>query len=342
MNQPTDQTGRHRLPDADRPGDPIGEQIDPSNSPMLTSVSGGLTPDKVSSAVSRSFTVTSVPGRQATPKARLGKRSLAQLATELGERNHLILDAVAEHRFLTTAQLTDLLFADLSPISQRRIPQRVLARLRRVGLLDTLPRRVGGVTAGSQGLIHYLTEAGMRLIELDSGQQRRHRWHEPSDRFALHHLAVADVRIALELAHRAKQLELVQRQVEPATWRQYDGPRGVQSVLKPDLYVETATQPGSAYVDAWFIEVDLGNEAIPTLVRKCRRYEQYRRQGIEQQQGGFPWVLWLLHGKTAERLQRRQAALAAALAADKTLPASLFQILTPDQLIPTMTKGAAL
>lgn len=343
MSQSTDQTGRHRLlPDGDRAGDPVGEQIDPSTSPMGSSVNTDSSPDKSVSAVLRRHSVTSASGQKVVMRQELGKRRLQQLVAELGERDRQILDAVAAHRFLTTAQMTDLLFADLSPTSQQRIPQRVLARLRRVGLLDTLPRRVGGVTAGSQGLIHYLTEPGQRLVTLDDPQRRRRRWYEPSDRFAAHYLAVADVRIALELAHRAKQLELVQHQVEPATWRQYDGPRGVRSILKPDLYVETATQPDSAYVDTWFIEVDLGNENIPTLVGKCRSYEQYRRQGIEQQQGGFPWVLWLLHGKNAERIERRRTALAKALAADKTLPASLFQILTPDQLIPTMAKGAAL
>ncbi|SIM22541.1 replication-relaxation family protein [Mycobacteroides abscessus] len=342
MSQIPDQTGRHRLPDGDRAGDPVGDQITPSNSPMVTAVNEDSSPDKYVRAVLRRHSATSASGQKVTMRRELGKRRLQQLVAELGERDRQILDAVAAHRFLTTAQLTDLLFADLSPISRQRVPQRVLARLRRTGLLDALPRHIGGVAAGSAGLVHYLTEPGQRLITLDDPQRRRRRWYEPSDRFAAHYLAVADVRIALELSHRAKQLELVQHQVEPATWRQYDGPRGVRSMLKPDLYVETAIQPDSAYVDAWFIEVDLGNEAIPTLVGKCRSYEQYRRQGIEQQQGGFPWVLWLLHGKNAERIERRRTALAKALAADKTLPASLFQILTVDQLISTMTKGVAL
>lgn len=342
MNQPTDQTGRHRLPETDRAGDPVGDRIDPTSAPELTSDNGHLTPDKSLDAVSCTKSVTSVSRRGTAVRRRLGKRSLEQLATNLGQRDREILDALAEHRFLTTTQLADLLFADLSPISQPRIAQRVLARLRRDGLLDTLPRQIGGMIAGSQGLTHHLAEAGQRLVALDRERGVRRRWHEPSDRFATHHLAVADVRIALELAHRAKQLELAHYQVEPAAWRHYERNVRSRSILKPDLYVETATEPGSAYVDAWFIEVDLGNEAIPTLIRKCHSYEQYRRQGIEQKHGGFPWVLWLLHGKNAERIERRRTALAAALAASKTLPANLFQIITPDQLIPTMTKGAAL
>ncbi|SHU42597.1 Uncharacterised protein [Mycobacteroides abscessus subsp. abscessus] len=341
MNQPTDQTGRHRLPDGDRAGDPVGDQITPTHIPTASAANEDLSPAK-HSAVFDIQCSSSASGDGPETRKRIGKYQLQQLADQLGERDRLILEAVAEHRFLTTTQLADLLFADLSPTSRQRIPQRVLARLRRVGLLDTLPRRVGGVTAGSQDLIHYVTEAGKRLLVLGGKEPRGRSWHEPSARFAGHHLAVADVRIALELAHRAKTLELVRYQIEQDARRLYLGLGGARLALKPDLYVETATDPDGTYVDTWFVEVDLGSESIPTLIGKCHDYEQYRRQGIEQQQGGFPWVLWLLLGKNAERIERRRTALAKALAADKTLPARLFQILTPDQLIPTMTKGAAL
>ncbi|WP_237077230.1 replication-relaxation family protein [Mycobacteroides abscessus] len=340
MSQPTDQTGRHRLPEGDRAGGRIGDQITPTHIPTMSADNEDLSPAKHSDVfdIQRSSSASEVG--PAIGK-RIGKHRLHQLADHLGERDRLILEALAEHRFLTATQLADLLFADLSPISKQRIPQRVLARLRHTGLLDTLPRHIGGVSAGSQGLIHYLTEAGKRLLILGGMNLRGRSWHEPSARFAEHHLAVADVRIALELAHRAKTFELVRYQIEHDARRQYLGLGGARLALKPDLYVETATEPEATFVDAWFVEVDLGSESIPTLIGKCHDYEQYRRQGIEQQQGGFPWVLWLLHGRNAERIQRRRTALAAALAADKTLPASLFQILTPDQLVPTMTKGAA-
>ncbi|WP_237081334.1 replication-relaxation family protein [Mycobacteroides abscessus] len=341
MSRATDQTGRHRLPDDDRAGDPVGDQIIPTQIPTMSAANEDLSLAKHSDVfdIQRSSSASEVGP---AIRKRIGKHRLQQLADHLGDRDRLVLEAVAEHRFLTTVQLADLLFADLSPISQQRIPQRVLARLRRTGLLDTLPRYIGGVTGGSQGLIHYLTEAGKRLLILGGKDLRGRSWHEPSARFAEHHLAVADVRIALELAHRAKTLELVRYQIEPDAWRPYLGLGGARLVLKPDLYVETAIDPDGAYIDTWFVEVDLGSESIPTLIGKCHDYEQYRRQGIEQQHGGFPWVLWLLHGKNAERIERRRTALAKALAAEKTLPASLFQILTPDQLIPTMTKGAAL
>ncbi|MGW6423021.1 replication-relaxation family protein [Nocardia sp. NPDC055053] len=76
--------------------------------------------------------------------------------------------------------------------------------------------------------------------------------------------------------------------------RTYIGTGGARLTLKPDLYAETASPPGSEYVDGAFIEIDMGTESIPTLIRKCREYESYRRQGIEQDRsdGAFPVVIW--------------------------------------------------
>ena len=76
--------------------------------------------------------------------------------------------------------------------------------------------------------------------------------------------------------------ELVECAVEPASWRRFTGLGGARLTLKPDLYAETASTSGSDLVHAWFIEVDLGTEGIPTLLKKCRDYEAYRRTGIEQ------------------------------------------------------------
>jgi Replication-relaxation len=62
------------------------------------------------------------------------------------------------------------------------------------------------------------------------------------------------------------------------------------------------------FEDSWFIEVDRGTESLPTLLRKCGRYEEYRRSGIEQRDRQvFPLVLWLLLD------ERRRHVLGAAL-----------------------------
>lgn len=278
-----------------------------------------------------------------TPPTRIGKRQLRQLGERLGERDRAILESVAEHRFLTVNQICALHFHDLSPVSRLRRTQRVLAKLRAAQVLGTLTRRVGGIQAGSHGLVHYVAAVGERLLRLESGEQPRQRWHEPSARFALHHLAVADARITLEIAHSDQRCELVRHQVEPAAWRRYTRYGGAVLTLKPDLYLETSATPGSAFVDAWFVEIDLGHEGIPTLIKKCHDYEQYRRQGIEQEHGDdFPWIVWSLTHTDEAKAQRRRLALRDAINRDRELDADLFQVIAPDQLLPLMQKGANL
>jgi len=57
---------------------------------------------------------------------------------------------------------------------------------------------------------------------------------------------------------------------------------GSRLTLKPDLYVLTAprtNQQPSEFEDHAYIEVDRATESLPTLIRKCRQYETYRRSG---------------------------------------------------------------
>ncbi|MFR9772424.1 replication-relaxation family protein [Nocardia sp. SC052] len=246
---------------------------------------------------------------------------------------------MAEHRFLTVSQISALHFFDLSPSSGLRRTQRVLGRLRGVGVLGTLTRRVGGTHAGSQGLVHYVAAAGERLLRLESGDRVRQRWHEPSARFAAHHMAVAALRIELEQAHRRQVLELVRREVEPAAWRRYAGMGGAVVTVKPDAYFETASAPGNEFVDAWFIEIDLGHEGIPTLLKKCHEYERYRRQGIEQEDGGFPLVIWSMTHTDPAKAVRRRTALHEAIEGDRQLDQGIFRICSPEHVLPLIQKG---
>lgn len=280
------------------------------------------------------------PATTPSPANRVGRYQLQQLADRLGERDWAILRSVAEHRFLTVSQICALYFYELSPASALRRTQRVLARLRRDGILDTLTRRVGGIQAGSYGLTHYVAAAGERLLRIESGNPVRQRWHEPSARFVAHHLAIADLRIELEIAHRRRVIELVRREVEPAAWRRYTGFGGAVITLKPDAYFETTPTPGSDFVDAWFAEIDLGHEGIPTLIKKCHEYEQYRRQGIEQEDGGFPLVIWSLTHKDPAKAARRRTALQEAIHADRRLDPDMFRVAAPTQVVPIIQKGA--
>lgn len=259
----------------------------------------------------------------------------------LSQRDFAILRSVAEHQFLTVPQVEALHFSTHAESSGPRIARRTLARLRDLRLLGTLERHIGGLGAGSEGLVHYLDVVGDRALTGRGGRHAR-RFHEPSRRFLRHRLAVADAHLSLIGAHRARRLELVDSAVEPASWRSYVGLGGAQLTLKPDLYAETAAPTDSDLVHGWFIEVDLGTESITTLIRKCRAYESYRQTGIEQTRaGGFPLVVWSVTHHDAGRADVRRSALVDAIARDHALTDALFRVIRPDQLVSTLLAGGA-
>lgn len=283
-----------------------------------------------------------------TPRHRLRTtgpvRDITSLATQLSARDWSIVRSVAEHRYLTVAQIRALHFGDMPPASGPRTAQRVLARLRRHRILASLTQRIGGIQSGSNGMVHYLDAVGDRLLRLEAGRGPRRRFKQPTQRFLDHQLGIASAHVALVEAHRAEALELLHCKIEPIAWRSYMGIGGARLTLKPDLYAETASPPGSEYVDVAFIEIDRGTESIPTVLKKCREYEAYRRQGIEQDRsdGAFPRVVWSMSADTEAKAERRRDALRAAIAADRTLTAEIFRIIAPDQLIAVMQKGAEL
>ncbi|MGV9751107.1 replication-relaxation family protein [Nocardia farcinica] len=268
-------------------------------------------------------------------------RDITSLAAQLSDRDWSVLRSVAEHRYLTVPQIQALHFGDLPPASGLRTTQRVLARLRRHRILASLTQRIGGIQAGSNGLVHYVDVVGDRLLRLEAGRGPRRRFEQPTQRFLDHQLGIADAHVALVEANRHGRLELLKCEIEPAAWRDYVGIGGTRLTLKPDLYAETASPPGNEYVDAAFIEVDKGTESIPTLLKKCREYESYRRSGIEQDRsdGAFPFVVWSMSADTEAKAKRRRAALREAIDGDRRLPAHLFRVIAPDQLISVLQKG---
>ncbi|MGJ6122348.1 replication-relaxation family protein [Mycolicibacterium sp. Y3] len=260
-------------------------------------------------------------------------RDLHELASWLSERDIAVLQSVAEHQFLTVGHVEALHFATHAPVSGPRIARRTLARLRHYRLLGTLQRRIGGVKAGSAGLIHYVDSVGDQLLRSRSGRDGRRRSREPSSRFLSHRLAIADAHVALVTADRHRQIALTECALEPASWRRFTGLGAARLLLKPDLYLETAVSPDSDFVHAWFVEVDLGTEGIQTLLKKCREYESYRRSGVEQDAtGSFPLVVWSITHADPVKAERRRDALRQAIAADRSLLAELFRIVTPEQL----------
>jgi Replication-relaxation len=272
-----------------------------------------------------------------SPDRRLSAAAIDVINDRLSGRDRAILRSVDEHQFLTVRHVEALHFDAIAPAARSRITRRVVARLRGLRVLDTLDRNVGGVRAGSNGLVYHVGVTGDRLLARAIRRSGRLRY-DPSARFVAHRLAVADAHVALIEADREARIDLADSAVEPATWRSFTGLGAARRTLKPDLFAETGT--GDDLVRAWFIEVDLGTEHIPTLLAKCREYETYRQTGIEQdRQGAFPLVVWSITHPDSAKAERRRQALAEAIAADRRLPSALFRIVAPEGVLPLIQNG---
>jgi hypothetical protein len=259
---------------------------------------------------------------------RISSRRLREIQSHLSERDQAILASVDRYRFLTARHLQTLLFTDhASATSAARTCRRVLARLRTLRILGALDRRIGGIRAGSEGLVYYVDTAGDRLLRGVTSARARKRFDEPSARFLDHTLAIADTAIGILETAAACGAEVVKLDPEHHATRIYSDNYGVAQVLRPDLYIELAAFTGDEEVSAFFIEVDLGHESLPTLLGKALTYEDYRSTGIEQHQyGGFPQVIWAMDAYRETTAQRRRKSLQDSLERNIRLNAGRYRI----------------
>lgn len=307
-------------------GLPLAVPIGTDNGGLSDEVSGEFPQSREPNTSAASLTEVSP-----TQVSRVGARQLHRLTDRLSDRDRAVLDLVAQHRYLTTSQLQHFCFLDhQSAATGARVTRRVLRRLEQAGLLRPLARRVGGVRAGSAATIWRLAPAGARIVY---GDDKRRRPVEPSERFLNHCLAIADVHVLLHQHRRIEAIEDVAVEVEPASWRTYQGAGGERRWLQPDLYAEITS---SDFVDRHFIEVDLGTESLPTLLKKCHQYEEYRRSGLEQDRhGSFPLVVWLFLDES------RAARLAAAVRRTGKLTDAMYRVATPETLTQVLAGGAS-
>jgi hypothetical protein len=262
---------------------------------------------------------------------RTGAVRLAELRDELSGRDVAILDQVNELRFMTGGQIEAIHFAPNgqgSTDSAARAARRVLERLTDERLLLRLERRIGGTRAGSASFVYLLGPVGHRLLDLPG---RRRPYREPGGRFVRHTLTVTQLVVELTLAHRRRHIELLTVQSEPRCWRRMLDRQGAPATLRPDLFLTLAADD-TEY--RWFVEVDLGNEHIETLLRKCEAYQTYYRSGTEQAEDGvFPRVLWLMHN------DRRVEQLREAVGRQKSLTPGLFTVTQTERALDIATGG---
>lgn len=232
------------------------------------------------------------PMKDWRPTSRLSSRQIAQVAERLGQRDREILRLVSRFRVASGAQLARLFWVEGKPPTRARLARRGLARLADLEILERLPRRIGGVRAGSSGLVFAPGRIGQRLLQKEQSSDRRiRRAYAPGPRFLAHALAVVELYTGLIEAQRWEAVEVLAFDPEPASWRTYPGPYGARLTAKPDAFVRLGA---GQFELSWFIEMDMATEAPVTLAGKARVYLDLFRAGVEQSAHGvFPRVAWI-------------------------------------------------
>jgi hypothetical protein len=265
-------------------------------------------------------------------------RASEGLGDRLSERDQAVLADLERFRLLTTKHIQRLHFAEHdSLVAAARACNRALLRLRTLNLIGSLERRVGGVRRGSASFVWQLAAQGERLLRVTQEQSHRRRYLEPGEYFVKHTLAVAELAVGLlEAARQTPRLVIEELVTEPRNWRRYLGPAGETQWLKPDLYVVASHQVGDNEYDEEhsFLEIDLGTEHLPRIQAKCQTYVAYMKTGAYQAVHGlFPAVVWLSPNRS------RRAALTAAVAATRGLPAQVFQVASPEGYLARLAAG---
>ena len=266
---------------------------------------------------------------------RLFDSRMQALDDKLLERERAAISVLLEMRFLSTRQLERWVFGGSTPLARARACSRSIAKLVQLGIVRHLERRIGGVRAGSAGYINVLTPLGLRLAAfhgwITAEQARRTR--EPGGQFVRHHLAVAEAHLRVVEASERGALAVLERQAEPAAWRELTGCSGARAILKPDAFFAIGSGTGSGTgSNHWFLEVDRATIGGATLDRKLSTYVDYwrsERSGGSGERGGVSEkALWL--APDARRLDQLQQAFRRTPAEARVLfTAAIFDDLIP-------------
>lgn len=255
----------------------------------------------------------------------------SDLAEQLSDRDMVVLDSLDRFRLLTTQQIQRLHFAEhASDLAAARACNRALVRLRDIGVVGSLERRIGGVRRGSASYVWQLSSTGERFLRTANGHAHRRRFLEPGHVFVNHTLAVNDVAVGLiDAARTNPNLRIEGLVTEPSNWRSYLGPGGETQWLKPDLYGVTSSRDGDGeYEEHAFLEIDLGTEHVPRIQAKCRMYAAYAVTGAYQAKHGlFPHVVWLSSDPARRKVLRK------AISSTRGLPEGVFRVTHPDAFL---------
>lgn len=269
-----------------------------------------------------------------TLRPRVTEAYIAELVQALTPRERAVVETLDGLRLASVKQLTRLHFTAESQQANARQARRALRRLSEWRVLVRLDRQVGGVRAGSRGLVYALDAAGQRLASAcgPAGGIRIRRPWTPGGSFIAHQLAVTELYVRLTEVARKGELEVLDFDAEPFSWRTFTGIGGARTVLKPDAFVRLGL---GEFEDAYFIEVDRATHSGPSVARKLTLYRRYWQTGREQNRwsGVFPKVLVLVPSEA------RRAALVDVASAQPAESWPLFQVVRYDDALEVFTGG---
>jgi protein involved in plasmid replication-relaxation len=220
---------------------------------------------------------------------------LVRLDEALSELDREIIGLVDRLALLTGSQIRRLYFDDseLGRTGDHRA-RRALLGLTKLGVLTRLERRIGGKKFGSEGFCYRLAADGQRLIAWwrDGAADLARLRPEPGARFVRHRLAVSEVYALFIEAGRhthGRQVEVLDFEAEPASWREFDGSFGGRMrQLKPDAFLKLGV---GEFEHWWFCELDLGTVSRRARESQAAVYRAYWRSGAAGDV--MPRVLWI-------------------------------------------------
>lgn len=230
---------------------------------------------------------------------------IGMMDLNLDTKDREILQLMRRLRFMRTDQLCRIFFQEPEATDWAKLSRttRCLHYLEKWGIVTHLPRKVRPNRGGTYGLVWYLTETGIRVLNIGKSNTKRQRPYEPSETFLKHSLALAEAyTVVMETARKEPAFVAKTIEIESEAAREHKTPATYLTPSKitricPDMFLEidNVDESGKGVADYWYIEVDLGTERSKSLMEKCKRYVSYYKTGAPQKEHGVtPAVLFVV------------------------------------------------
>jgi hypothetical protein len=183
-----------------------------------------------------------------------------------------ILQMLSNYSYAFGSQIQRLYFTSGTQQSNVRLRNKTLQTLADTGLIERLPRKVGGLDGpGSAEYCYALTRAGQRLVNqaTDSTKPFKRLMGRTPDHVK-HSLTITELYTQMVENDHLGRVKLHKFQGEPACHRGFGSGR----TLKPDGYCAFDTDK---FRLAWFLEVERFQQRHATIEAKLKNYKDYMR-----------------------------------------------------------------